>query len=145
MLSPLLLFLCAASLSGAVLITSPHPIISNVRKTNRQMGATKPIFFQQVLGLKPGKAFNFNIEKWKALVHSGLFSNLTARSFEHPDGVVLNITGVELPTTYFTPEASIVASLDNPEVLGGVRQMILIVRAQKCFTLMFFLRFFGNR
>jgi len=120
--STLLLFVCAASLSTAVLVTSPHPIVSNIRKSNHQLGTTKPVFFQQVLGLKPGKAFNFNIEKWKALVHSGLFSNLTARSYEHPDGVVLNITGVELPTTYFTPEASIVASLDNPEVLGGVRQ-----------------------
>ena len=119
-----LLLLCSAYGSTIFHKASKVPIILNINKAGKGEGTTKPLLFQRVLNIEPGCAFTFNMDKWKSLVKCGLFANLTAYSSLASDGgVVLNITGTELPTTYFTPEASIVASIESPEVLGGVRML----------------------
>jgi len=123
----LLLFLLLCSVYGSAIIykTSGQPIVLNVKKSDERICTSKPLLFQRVLGIEPGSAFTFNIDKWKALTKCGLYANLSAHSSLAPDGgVMLNISGTELPTSYFTPEASIVASLETPEVLGGVRDAL---------------------
>lgn len=129
---------CVSHVSSTILKTSGQPVILNVKKGNQRSCTSKPIFFQRVLGLEPGSVFNFDMVKWKELVFSGLYANLTAHSSLSPDGVMLNISGVELPTTYFTPEVSIVASLDNPEFMGGVRtSLVFFVLFVMCITTAF--------
>ena len=82
---------------------------------------TKPNFFQTTLGIEAGKPFNFEIDKWKAIQRSGLFKNLTAKAVAvGTSEVVLKISGDELPSIRFSPEISVAASLDRPEVSGGV-------------------------
>ena len=110
----------------AILKTSHVPLKLSMWKVKRdrrsavRRGKSKITLFQEVLGLKPDEPFIFNRDKWEALKNSGLFVNLTASSAMSHDGVVLNITGYELPSTKFSPEVAVVASLENPEVHGGV-------------------------
>jgi hypothetical protein len=92
----------------------------NAASSSLREAKTQPAFFKDVLGLRSGEPFDFNLERWKALGRCGLFRNLTARTVMGQDGVYLNITGFEVPSTSFAPEVTAVASLDNPEVLGGV-------------------------
>ncbi|KAJ1438374.1 hypothetical protein B484DRAFT_444618 [Ochromonadaceae sp. CCMP2298] len=92
----------------------------NATSSSLREAKTQPAFFKDVLGLRSGEPFDFNLERWRALGRCGLFRNLTARTMMGQDGVYLNITGFEVPSTSFAPEVTAVASLDNPEVLGGV-------------------------
>lgn len=128
---------CYFILTNSYALTSNQPIILNIKrlsnvhnynssindqdyKNKLKNGRTNPSFFLSVLGIHPGQPFEFNLQKWKAIQHSGLFYNLTALSKLTPHGVVLNISGYELPSISFSPEATLVASIDNPEIIGGV-------------------------
>lgn len=81
---------------------------------------SKPLLFQQVLGLTPGTDFDFNVEKWRALQSCGLFQNLTARTIVKDDGIALLIEGTEGPSLKFAPEISVGGSVTDPQVSGGV-------------------------
>ena len=117
--------------STGLLSSSRAPIILNLnRVATNETGLiklpkagvrTKTLFFERTLGIESGKPFNFDIEKWKAIQRSGLFRNLTAKAA--PVGtneVILKISGQELPSIRFAPEVSVAASIDRPEVSGGV-------------------------
>lgn len=117
--------------STGLLSSSRAPIILNLnRVATNETGLlklpkasvrTKSLFFEKTLGIESGKPFNFDIEKWKAIQRSGLFRNLTAKAA--PVGsneVILQISGQELPSIRFAPEVSVAASIDRPEVSGGV-------------------------
>jgi hypothetical protein len=73
-----------------------------------------------MLGLTPHQDFNLNVENWKILQQSGLFSDLTASTVVKEDGVALEITGYENPSLKFAPQSSIGGSIDNPEVSFAV-------------------------
>eukprot|EP01040_Poterioochromonas_malhamensis_P013335 gene13335-14650_t len=81
---------------------------------------SKPLLFQQVLGLTPGTDFDFNVEKWRALQSCGLFQNLTARTIVKDDGIALLIEGTEGPSLKFAPEISVGGSVTDPQVSGGL-------------------------
>jgi len=117
------------ALGASVASTSSIPVrLEMKRMTSRSNGnvegsfvpKTQPRLFSEVLGLRNGEPFDFNVAKWQALVNCNLFRNLTARTGAAMDGVYLNVSGIELPSVVFSPEATLVASLENPEVLGGV-------------------------
>lgn len=109
---------------------------------NPEPARTKGLLFQQVLGVVPGKPFQFNYPKWKSLQRSGLFSNLTAKSVVHEDGIALEISGTEMSTIYIAPEATVQASLEHPSVSGGVRIVnlpyFLIAKQDQCDALSIF-------
>eukprot|EP01041_Mallomonas_annulata_P012691 gene12691-26732_t len=113
-------------------INSPIPVHLNLkrvgfRKTNTSsilvdMDApvrTQPELFARVLKLHPNKPFTMNLDRWRLLKSSGLFANLTAKSYVNDDKVHLEVQGVELPSIRFSPEVSVSASLTRPEVAGG--------------------------
>ena len=121
----------SSATSTGLLSSTRAPIILNLnRVASNETGIiklpkagvrTKSQFFERTLGIESGKPFNFDIEKWKAIQRSGLFRNLTAKAA--PVGsneVILKITGQELPSIRFAPEVSVAASIDRPEVSGGV-------------------------
>lgn len=125
-------FLCLQNLKCSnILSTSMNPIILKLRRYNSDNKTsaikTKALFFNNVLDLKPGKPFELNIDKWIALQRSGLFSNLTAKSVvirdssngNISDTISLEISGIENPTTSFSPELGFSLSV-SPEVCGGV-------------------------
>ena len=130
----LLLALCRSPCFSApvgTLSSSRAPIVLNLKRvpTNDTGIAkllkagvrTKSNFFVDTLRIKSGKPFNLDLDRWKAIQRSGLFKNLTAEAI--PIGkneVALKITGVELPSIRFAPEVSVAASVDRPEVSGGV-------------------------
>lgn len=87
---------------------------------------TKPFLFQKVLGLKPGKIFEFPMDRWRALKESGLYYNLTVQTIIKNNEAYLNISGVERPCVTFAPELSVGSSLSNPNVAGGVSTCIVI-------------------
>jgi hypothetical protein len=124
-------FSFSSATSTGLLSSSRAPIILNLnRVATNETGLiklpkagvrTKSLFFEKTLGIESGKPFNFDIEKWKAIQRSGLFRNLTAKAA--PVGsneVILKISGQELPSIRFAPEVSVAASIDRPEVSGGV-------------------------
>lgn len=119
-----------AGISGS-LLSSKSPISLNLNraainetgliKLPRGGVRTKSQFFEKTLGLEPGKPFDFDLLKWKAIQRSGLFRNLTAKAISvGTNEVLLTITGQELPSIRFSPEVSVAASIDRPEVSGGV-------------------------
>ena len=125
-------FLCLQNLKCSnILSTSMNPIILKLRRYNSDNKTsaikTKALFFNNVLDLKPGKPFELNIDNWIALQRSGLFSNLTAKSVvirdssngNISDTISLEISGIENPTTSFSPELGFSLSV-SPEVCGGV-------------------------
>lgn len=131
----LVLVACGLSISKAgisgKLLSTKSPIALNLNRAMvnetglirvpRSGVRTRSQFFEKTLGLEPGKPFNFDLSKWKAIQRSGLFKNLTAKAI--PVGaneVLLTVTGQELPSIRFSPEVSVAASIDRPEVSGGV-------------------------
>ena len=115
---------CWVTVGYATMITRKYPVVLKVFKltngTTAVPGRTKPLFIQETLNLSQGKIFKFDIDKWKDVISSGLFQNLTVNSVHTEEGVYLNITGFETPSLSLSPEATFTASLDNPEILGGV-------------------------
>ena len=109
-----------------------NPIVLNVVKmasnsTSRShQGRTKPQLFQQVLNLKPGKVFSFDLDKWRSIVKSGLFQNLTVNVLSNERGAYLNISGYERPSISLSPEITVTASVDNPQIIGGVSFFIIL-------------------
>lgn len=125
----LIVYTCYCVTDAHVFSTSSIPVTVTINKfhpstpCSTTTGRTKPLFFERVLGLHAKTPFQFDIDKWHELVKCGLFRNLTARTSMAPDGgVVLHVTGDELPSSSLAPEVSVIASLDNPEVVGGVRR-----------------------
>lgn len=119
-----------ASSVTAVIPTSRVPFRVHLTRLDghgRNVTAVKPPrtqsqFFEDVLGIAPGAPFDFNVDKWRMLTHSRLFSNLSARAIMVDDGVALEIHGVEYPSQAFQPEVTMgLPSLDQPEISGGVR------------------------
>lgn len=120
-------------LFDAVLNTAKTPVILKLsRKSVTQSNITesvdsslqprsKPKLFEKVLGLEPGEPFNLQLEKWSMLQQSGLFRNLSAKSFlPSDDQIALEVSGIELPSIYLSPEVTLQPSIDEPEVSGGV-------------------------
>jgi hypothetical protein len=110
--------------------TRCNPVVLNVGKKTKNdqskantdlPGRTSPVLIQQLMGLQPGTPFEFNIQKWRAISTSGLFHNITVQAVESKLGAYLNITGYEAPSIAVAPEITVSASLDSPEVHGGVR------------------------
>eukprot|EP01038_Epipyxis_sp_PR26KG_P010197 gene10197-13717_t len=84
---------------------------------------TRPSFFQKLLNIFPGEDFKYlSLTKWQAIQQCGLFSNLSLRviDFKNNGTVGFLVTGNELPSIYFSPEISISASIENPDIAGGV-------------------------
>jgi hypothetical protein len=118
------------SASVAPLKTSSRPVYLTLRRNpvNATLNPddsdctvrTRPSFFREVLNLVPGRAFEFDLLKWQQIKQSGLFSNLTARAAMTTDGAALFIEGDELPAITFSPEITLSASLEDPQVAGGV-------------------------
>ena len=117
--------------------TSPVPVQLNLRRVkvsnetvrgspkkymlSKQMPRSESLLFERALGIVPGKLFEFNMKRWQVLQSCGLFKSLVAKTSRNEDGTVsLFIEGEELPSIHFAPEASIGASLENPEISGGV-------------------------
>jgi hypothetical protein len=121
---------CSSTPIGT-LSTSRAPIVLNLKRvaTNdtgiakllKSEIRTKSRFFEDTLRIMSGRPFNLDLDRWNAIQRSGLFKNLTAEAI--PIGrneVALRISGVELPSIRFSPEISVAASIDRPEVSGGV-------------------------
>ena len=102
-------------------------------KTNNTEGSTIKIYerakepfrsrellFKEALGLQTGKAFNLDLSKWRMLQNCGLYKDLSARTISKDGEVTLEVSGQELPSITFSPEVQLGASLDSPEVAGGV-------------------------
>lgn len=95
-------------------------------RKNLREGRTRPLFFQQSLGLKSGKPFNFDLNKWRQVRDSELFSDLSIVSFDTEDNTVaLEIEGYERPSRHFSTGINIPANLATPELEVGVRTMYL--------------------
>jgi hypothetical protein len=124
----------------AKMISAKNPILLNIKRTQvngtgiiarmlpkEEDGRSKPLFFEQTLGIRGGQPFTFDIEKWQALQACGLFKNLFANVVTNDNGeVVLLIDGEELLSTTFTPEVGVTASIERPEVEGGVSGIVFI-------------------
>jgi hypothetical protein len=126
-----LLVLAALQLAviECALMTSKIPVQLSLKRINGFRNATepkaearsKPAFFANVLGLQPESPANLDINLWRALRDCGMFVNLTATTFIAEDGGVrIGIEGYEIPTMKFSPEVTVAASLERPEVSGGV-------------------------
>ena len=116
---------------------SANPIRINLRKFGRNFNEsnpdtfkpkTKPEFFKRVLDLDPNEPFDFNLDRWNALLRCGLFHNLSTHAFPNGDGVGLDIFGWELPSVTVSPELTLEASISKPEISGGVRDYFLCVK-----------------
>ena len=129
------IFICISSNhNGArvpqILKASVNPIILDLKKINKFKNETitngrvrsKLSIFQSILGIIPNQPFEFKFDQWKQLRQCGLFYNLTASTYNSPvdGGVVIAISGYELPSITFSPEITVGASLIRPEVSGGV-------------------------
>lgn len=124
--------------SDSLSLMSGSPIALNIRRLpynynashpspaldSLQPGRTKEVFFREVLGLQPGKPFLFSIDRWRLLQSCGLFYNLTATSTTTPDNKVqLVIAGFEKPSISFSPEVTLLASIESPQIMGGVSEV----------------------
>ena len=105
-----------------ILLTSKNPIIlKNFRKAAFRKDSngtisevilsdpprSKPLLFEKAFGLKKDKRFEFRIDKWKKLIKSGLFQNLSAQVTTDDEGkAVIEISGDEKPSITFSPEVS---------------------------------------
>jgi hypothetical protein len=108
-----------------------HQLTANGREKGDHQGRTKPQLFQQIMGLVPGSPFTFNMDKWRSIVSSGLFHNLTANTVNTVDGVYLNVSGYETSSIMLSPEITVTTSLENPEIVGGVCIPVRVLRT--CF------------
>lgn len=121
----LVLVACILSCALAVTITTRlNPVVLHIDKKGaggRQQGRTKPEMIQRIMGLIPGTQFCFDLEKWRSIVSSGLFHNLTVQTVATSTGAYVNVSGTEAPSLSIAPEISVTASLESPEVQGGVR------------------------
>lgn len=140
---------------SATIKTSKQPVILNLKRwvplpasndsssmvvdsvKRPKPARSKPLLFQQVLGLTPGTDFDFNVEKWRALQSCGLFQNLTARTIVQEDGIALFIEGTEGPSLKFAPEISVGGSVTDPQVSGGV-SLIVYCNLLKCTVIMLY-------
>lgn len=80
---------------------------------------TKPELFSCALGLIPGGEFDFHLPKWRSIQLSGLFRNLRAKTDIVDGDVVLDISGIEVPSASFSPEISLSPLMDDLQLSGG--------------------------
>lgn len=67
------------------------------------------------------RPFEFRMDRWRLLQQCGLFSNLSLVVKHHAgEGVLMEISGTELPSIRFSPEVSFQASIERPQVSGGI-------------------------
>lgn len=123
--------------SKTTMISSKNPISIDIKRIQaNQTGIirlpkgevrSKPLFFQQTLGIREGQPFIFDIAKWQDLQRCGLFRNLTAKATTNENGeVILKICGEELSSITFSPEIEATTSIERPEVSGGVSFIVAI-------------------
>lgn len=90
-------------------VNNPPVIVQLQRFNSTEPPRTKPLFFENVLDLKPGDYFLFQLDKWREIQKSKLFANITANVLTTKDGKNLTVLvkGVELPSITFSPELSL--------------------------------------
>ena len=54
---------------------------------------TKPLLFKEALGLNPGKAFKFDMSRWRLLQNCGLYKDLSAKTLSKDGEVTLVVAG----------------------------------------------------
>ena len=127
-----LLFSVTPAKSGpnALVVSPSRPVSLQLHISSNDTGVikiprtecrTKPLFFEETLGIKRGQSLSFDVDRWQAIQRCGLFKNLTAKAFANNAGeVTLHVIGEEIPSIRFSPEVSVAASIDKPEASGGV-------------------------
>lgn len=129
-------FVLCSSYAYSLNIASLHPIhIAHLKRPVGSSNVTKfeaprstSNFFQTMLNIRSGEPFHLDINNWNILKHCGLYTNLTANSFQNEKGeVTLNISGIENPTRRFSPELTLTKSSTQPEVSGGVQFNIFFI------------------
>ena len=90
-------------------VNNPAIILQLQRFNSTEEPRTKPLFFEEILNLKPGDYFVFQLDKWREIQKSKLFSNITANVLATKDGKNLSVLvkGIELPSITFSPEVSL--------------------------------------
>lgn len=91
-----------------------------VTEPSEKKSRSRPLLFQQALGIEPGKPYVFDYPKWRMLETCGLFRDLSATTKSNDGQLTTIITGTEVPSITFQPSVQLGASLDNPEINGGV-------------------------
>ena len=120
----------AKSGPNALVVSPTRPVSLQLHISSNETGVikiprtecrTKPLFFEETLGIRRGQSLSFDVDRWQAIQRSGLFKNLTAKAFANNAGeVTLHVIGEEIPSIRFSPEVSVAASIDKPEASGGV-------------------------
>lgn len=106
--------------------TVKYSAVSSQNAT-RLPGRTREKFFENVLGIRPGEIFEFPLEKWRAIQRSHLFHNITGRTYQSDDGIVMEVQAIENPSISIKPEVSVGLSPSNPDISGGVSNAIHMV------------------
>lgn len=81
---------------------------------------SKAALFSKALQLKPNTPFTIDLYNLQELQSSKLFTNLTIRPLINGNRVMLEVLGSERPSIHISPEVTVSASLDRPEVSGGI-------------------------
>ena len=66
------------------------------------------------------RPFELDLNRLQELQASMLFSNLTVRPLIHDNKVTLEVSAAEHPSIHISPEVTLSASIERPEVSGGV-------------------------
>lgn len=104
-------------------VNNPAVVLQLQKFNSTEEPRTKPSFFEDVLSLKPGDFFVFQLDKWREIQKSNLFANITANVLTTKDGKFLSllVKGVELPSITFSPEVSLEpASVKRSGLSGGL-------------------------
>ena len=104
-----------------------QPINDTIVRSNLQFSLnnvvrTKPKFFEDVLGIKPGANATLSYQRWLELKSSGLFTNLTMEAVVDQNGDMSYLVfGKEKSSRQFSPEVSIASNkYGGFELSGGV-------------------------
>lgn len=122
--------------TASAMLAAKRPFVVNTVKYNvgtnnnvtRLPGRTRAKFFETVLGIRPGQVFEFPLEKWRAIQQSNLFHNITGRTYESDDGIIMEVQAVENPSISIKPEVSVGLSPSNPDISGGVSRQPTLKR-----------------
>jgi len=104
-------------------VNNPAIVLQLQKFNSTEEPRTKPSFFEDVLNLKPGDFFVFQLDKWREIQKSKLFTNITANVLTTKDGKFLSVLvkGIELPSITFSPEISLEpSSVKRSGFAGGL-------------------------
>lgn len=104
-------------------VNNPAVLLQLERFNSTELPRTQPSFFEDILNLKPGDFFVFQLDKWREIQKSKLFANITANVLTTKDGKYLSVLvkGVELPSITFSPELSLEpSSVTRSGFAGGL-------------------------